>query len=137
MNNLTFNYLVTAPQARSIADSGCTSHFIGANTPCTKKIAIANGILVGLPNGANMQATHTALLLFPQLSLAARHASISPALHNRALISIGKICENGFAATFSKDDLTLVKQNVIINDERDVSNGLYYINLVPRLQPTV
>ena len=80
MNNLTFNSLGTSPQTQAIADPGCTSHFLGANTPCTDKIATLNGILAGLRNGANMQATHTALLLFPQISLAARRANIFPAL---------------------------------------------------------
>ena len=80
MNNLNFNSVLTAPQTQSISNSGCTSHFLGANTPYTDKIATTNGILVGLPNGANMQATHTALILFPQLSIAACRAKIFPAL---------------------------------------------------------
>ena len=92
MSNLTSNYLVTAPQNRAISDSSCTSHFLGANTPCTKKIAITNGILVGLPSGANMQAMHTALIPFPKLSLTNRRTNIIPALQNLALIPIGKIC---------------------------------------------
>ena len=54
MNNLTFNCLVNAPQTRAIANSGCPSHFLGANTPCINKITTSNGILIGLPNGANM-----------------------------------------------------------------------------------
>ena len=93
MINLTFNSLVTAPQTRAIADSGCTINLLGANTPCTDKIATTNGILVGFPNGANMQATHTSLLLSPQLSLAARRAKIFPVLQNRVLISITKLYE--------------------------------------------
>ena len=92
MNNLTFNSLVAAPQTRATADSGYTSHFLGANTPCTKKLATTNGILVGLPDGANMQAMHTTLLPFTQLSLAACRANIFPALQNRALISIRQLC---------------------------------------------
>ena len=89
MKNLTFNSLVTSPQTRAISDSGCTSHFLGANNTCTNKIATTNGILVGLPGGDNTQATHTALLPFPQISLAALRANIFPVLQNRALISTG------------------------------------------------
>ena len=81
-----------------------------------------------------MQATHTALLPLPQLSLA---TNIFLALHNRALIPIGQLCDNGFSATFSKDHITLVKQYITITGERDTNNGLYYINLAPRAQPTV
>ena len=137
MNNLIVNDLVTAPQTRAIADSGCTIHFLGANNPCTNTLATTNGILVGLTNGASMQGTHTTLLLFPQLSLVARRANIFPALHNRALIAIGQMCNNGFSSTFSKDHLTLVKQDITITGERNTINGLYYIDLTLCSQPIV
>ena len=71
--------------------------------------------------------------MFPQLSLVNRRANIFPDLQNRALISISQLCDNGFAVTFSKNHLALVKQNVAIIGERDASNGLYYINLAPIL----
>ena len=129
MNNLTFNSLVTAPQTRAISESGCKSHFLGANTPCTNKIATTNGIVVGLPYGANIQATHTALLLFPQLSLAARRANIFPDFQNQALISIRQLCDDGLSATFSKNHLTLVKQYITITGKRDTRNVIYYIDL--------
>ena len=131
MNNLIFNYLVTASQTRAITDSGCTIHFLGANTPCTNKLATTNGILVGFPDGSNMQAMHTALLPFPQLSLAARRANIFPALQNRSLISIGQLCDDGFFATFRKEHLTLVKQDITITGNRNTSNGIYHIDLAP------
>ena len=85
MNNLTFNSLVTSPQTRAISYSGCTSYFLGANTPCTNKISTINGIRVCLHNGANMQATHTALLPLPHLSLTDPRANIFPALQNIVL----------------------------------------------------
>ena len=137
MNNLTFNSLVTAPQTRDIADSGCTSHFLGANTPCTDKIVTTNGILGGLPNGANMQsnAYRTATVL-PSLPRRPPRQHF-PALQNRALISIGQICDDGFPATFSKYHLTLVKQDITITGKRNTINGLYYIDLAPCSQPTV
>ena len=137
MKNLTFKSLVTSTQTRAITNSGCTSHLLGANTPCTDKIATTNGILVGLPNGANMQATHTALLLFPQLSLADPRANISLGLQNRVLISIGQLCDDGFFSTFRKDHLTLVKKDITITGNRDANNGLYYTNLASCSQPTV
>ena len=137
MNSLRFNYLVTAHQIRAISHSGCTSHFLGANTTCTNKLATTYGILFGLPDGANMQATHTALLPFPQLSLAALRANSFPALQNQALISIGKLFGDGFSATFSKYHLTLVKQDITITGKRNTINGLYYIDLAPCSQPTV
>ena len=131
MNSLRFNYLVTAHQIRAISHSGCTSHFLGANTPCTNKLATKNGIIAGLPDGASMQETHTPLLPFTQLSLAARRANIFSALQNRALISIGQLCDDGLSATFRNDHLALVKQDIPITGERNTRNGLYYIDLAP------
>ena len=84
-----------------------------------------------------MQATHTALLPFPKLSLAARCANLFSALQNLELISTGRLCDDGFAATFSKDHLTLVKQNFTITGGRNSSNSLYYIDLDPCPKPTV
>ena len=88
MKILTFNSIFTAPQTIAIAASGFTRHFLGANTPCTERLATKNGILVGLTDGASMQETHTALLLFPKLSLAARRANTFPALQSRALTTV-------------------------------------------------
>ena len=84
-----------------------------------------------------MQVTHTAVLQSPQVSLAALRANNFPALHNRALISIGQLYNGGFSATFIKDHLTLVKQEITIIGKRDTRNGLYNINLAPRSQPAV
>ena len=84
-----------------------------------------------------MQATHTALRRFPQLSLAALRANSFPALQNQALISIGQLCKNGFADTFRKDHLTSVKQKFTITSDRDTSSRLYYIDLAPRPQPNL
>ena len=79
---------------------------------------------------------HTALLLFPQLSIDACRVNIIPDLHKRALISIRQLCDDDFTATFSKDHLTLVRQNVTITGDCDANNGQYYIDLAPLPKPT-
>ena len=84
-----------------------------------------------------MQAAHTALLPFPQLSLDACRGNIFPGLKNLALISIGQLCDDGFSAAFSKDHLTLVKQDITITGKRDTRNVLYYIYLNTCSQHTV
>jgi hypothetical protein len=54
-----------------VADSGCTSHFLCMDSPCTSLQPVSDSIFVMLPNGDCIQATHTALLPLPQLPLAA------------------------------------------------------------------
>jgi hypothetical protein len=61
----------TTRTSTAITDSGCTGHFLQANSPCLNKTPTSNGIRVLLPNGSTIQATHTALLGMPNLLIAA------------------------------------------------------------------
>jgi hypothetical protein len=50
---------------------GCTGHFLKTDSPCVEKTATTAGINVRLPNGSVITSTHTALLDFPALPIAA------------------------------------------------------------------
>ena len=76
-----------------------------------------------------MQSTHTALLSFPQLPLAARRAHVFPSLQNKALLSIGQICNSNFTAVFHDGQVRLRNEYTTITGQRDPSTGLYYIDL--------
>ena len=76
-----------------------------------------------------MQSTHTALLTFPQLLLAARRAHVFPALQNKALLSIGQFCDSNFTAVFCEGQVKLSNEDTTITGQRDPSTGLYYIDL--------
>ena len=82
--------------ATAVADSGTTGNFICVNTPCSNKIKVNNGTIVGMPDGNTIQATHTASLdlthLGIDLPLQALKASIFPGLQ-RPLISLGIFCD--------------------------------------------
>ena len=76
-----------------------------------------------------MQSTHTALLTFPQLLLAARRAHVFLALQNKALLSIGQFCDSNFTAVFRKGQVRLSDEDTTINGKQDPITGLYYIDL--------
>ena len=114
---------------RAIVDSVCTSHFIGPDKPCVNKVPIEQGISVRLPNGETLQSTHTALLPFPQLPLAARRAHVFPALQNKSLLSICQLCDSNFTPVFHDSQFQLSNYDTTITCQRDPSakytrNGL-------------
>ena len=129
--------LTLVPNTLAIVNSGCTSHFLGPTTPCTNKSSTSNGVLVGLPNGSSIRASHTALLPFPQLPFGARQSNIFPALGERNLISIGQICDHGFSALFTAKDVSLVSPTATLKGTRNTNNGLYYMDLQCANQPPV
>ena len=92
--------LTLVPNTLVIVNSVCTSHFLGLTTPCINKSSSSNVILVGLPNGSSIRASHTTPLPFPQIPFGARQSNIFPALGEHNLISIGQLCDHGFSALF-------------------------------------
>ena len=76
-----------------------------------------------------MQSTHTALLPFPQLLLAARRAHVFPALQNKALLSIGQFCDINFTAVFCEGQVKLRNDDTTITGQIYPITGLYYIDI--------
>ena len=68
-----------------------------------------------------MQSTHTALLPFPQLPLAARRAHVFPALPEKALLSIGQFCDSKFTAVFHDGQVQLSNDDTTITGQREPS----------------
>ena len=84
---------------------------------------------VGLPNGATIQASHTALLPIagplPPLSLKARQAHVFPGLTGKSLVSIGQLCDDGYDAIFTATHVKLVKDGATtVVGAREPTNGL-------------
>jgi hypothetical protein len=79
-----------------IVDAGCTGHFLLINAPCRNKINSEHPLRVTLPNGDTMDSSHTAALDIPELSEAASVAHVFPAMANNALLSVGKIFNEGY-----------------------------------------
>ena len=123
--------------SHAIAESGCTNHFLGSNTPYKHKQTIAHGLTFGFPNGQTICSTHTSLLPLPKTPHGVIQAHVFPALKHKALISIGQLCDHGFKAIFNDTTVQLANPDTTITGTRDLSNGLYFIDLRRPADPVV
>ena len=75
---------------------------------------------------------------FLHLSLATCQARIFPSLCNKALLSIGQLCNDGFLVVFDQHHVTAFKANQLsFSGNRDPKNGLYHVDLPPTLSPPI
>ena len=73
---------------------------------------------------------HTALLSYPDLPLQAQKAYIFTGL-NKALVSIGTLCDHGCEATFNDKPVRILNKQsgkVIMKGTRDTRTNLYMLN---------
>jgi hypothetical protein len=115
----------------ALVDSGCTGHFLLPNAPCLDKKVTTNPLTVRFTNGKTMKSTHTAVLDIPELSKAATAVHIFAAMENNSLLSVGKLCDEGYSILFSINEVTIMysTQNIIMKESRDSTTGLWRINL--------
>ena len=120
------------------ADSGCTSHFICEDTPCTNKKLTQNSIIVSTPNGSTMTASHSADInlnhLISDLPPQATKATILPSL-KQPLLSLGQFCDAGSNVLLTKQHVYLQPQDIPLPRQatsigtRNPVNGLWDIPL--------
>ena len=133
-NNMIHSPLVPTSSASGVLDSGCTSTLLTPHTPSINKTPTLNGLRVGIPNGHVMTASHDAELhpncLPIPLNRAARKASVLPHLQ-KALISLGQLCDNGCEYVILDKHYARVVQAGItsIIGLRDPSTGLWLVDL--------
>jgi hypothetical protein len=115
----------------SIVNSGCTGHFLLVNAPCLKKIKSRTPLMVRLPNGATMESSHTSDLDIPKLNAASSKAHVLPGMAHHSLISVGKLCDEGYIVTFKQDIVTIFNSEYskMLSGPRDANTGLWRINL--------
>jgi hypothetical protein len=129
MNSMVKNN-TTPRTSTAIADSGCTGHFLQINSSCLNKTPTSNRLCVLLPDGKNIQATHTALVNMPDLPIAAGQAHIFPQLKHNALSSFSQFCDHGCTALLTSTDIQiLVNSTTIIRGSRKQTTGLWTIDL--------
>ena len=63
----------------------------------------------------------------PQLILSARCIHILPVIKDFCLISVVKLCDDGFAVNFNTKNVFLRKLNDVLTGYRDATTGLYLI----------
>jgi hypothetical protein len=112
-------------------DSGCTGHFLLVNAPCLNKVKSRTPLTVRLPNVATMESSHTAELDIPELNDAASKGHVFPGMANHSLLSVGKLCDEGYIVTFKHASVTVCnsQESQILNGSGDLDTGLWRINL--------
>jgi hypothetical protein len=112
-------------------DYGCTGHFLLANAPRLNKVKSQNPLTVRLPNGATMEPTHTAALDIIELNKAASIAHVFRGMANHSLLSVGKLCNEGYTVTFRNESVIICNSQElqILKGARDSYTGLWRINL--------
>jgi hypothetical protein len=78
-----------------------------------------------------MESSRTAELNIPELNAAASVAHVSPEMANHSLISVGKLCNEGYIITFRNVSVTICdpQEFQILGGARDLDTGLWCINL--------
>ncbi len=101
---------MTSIKAWAILDSGATSNFLTTNALVTNVQPADKPLVVQLPNGAQVQSTHTCLLNLPMLPAAAQQAHIVPGLALHSLVSVVTLTNPGCKVHFTKIGCTITHQ---------------------------
>ena len=114
----------------AVLDTGVTGHYLTLDSLCDNKQQAVHTISIQMPNGEIITPTHTALLSHQDLPLQAQKGHIFPGL-NKALLSIGKLCDNGCEATFNDKSVRILSKwsgKFIMKGTRDPHTNLYMLN---------
>jgi hypothetical protein len=78
-----------------------------------------------------MESLHTAELDIPEFNAAAYKAHVFPVMANHSLISVGKLCDEGYIVTFKRASVIICDSEKlpIFSGPRALSTGLWRINL--------
>ena len=93
---------IVPPSTKAIADTGSTGNYLSLEASYYTDMKVADPpIEVILPDGSEIQSTHTALLNIPSLPIKAREAHLFPTLSSGSLISMGLFCDQGCEVKFT------------------------------------
>jgi hypothetical protein len=79
-----------------------------------------------LPNSATMESSHTAELDIPKLNAAASKAHVLPVMEHHSLLSVEKLCDEGYIVTFKQASATICdsEKSQILSGPQDLDTGL-------------
>jgi hypothetical protein len=102
------------------------------------KVVSLNRLTVRLPNGATMESSRTADLDIPELNAAASKAHVFPGMAHHSLLSVGKLCDEGYIVTLRRDTVTICNSDnaKLLSGPRDDTTGLCRINLKQTIKHT-
>jgi hypothetical protein len=78
-----------------------------------------------------MESYHTTELDIPKMNTAASKAYFPPGMAHHSLLSVGKLCDEGYIVTFKQVTVTICdsEKSQILSGPRDLNTGLWRINL--------
>ena len=121
------------PITIGIADSGCSDHYAATNADVKNIRPAQKKIKVMLPNGENIESSHTAQLNISNIPAPAQVCHLFPAMKDKILISLGKLCDNDMEIKLTKTNTYVYdqdhKEQPIIIGNRNTTNGMWYLNL--------
>ena len=111
LNNLYYvvNPYTSHSNASAIADTGASGHYLKAEALRDLVSQPVAPIQVKQPNGQILHYTKGFRLALATLPEEAREAHILPGLSHISLVSIVKLCDSGFEATFSQHNMAVTK----------------------------
>ena len=118
----------------AVADTGTTGHYLTLDLSCNNKQQAVHPLPIQMPNGEIIMSTRKALLSHQDLPIKARKSHVSPGL-NKALLSIGTLCDHGCESTFNDKYVHILNKwsgKVIMKGTRDPRTNVYMLNLTQR-----
>ena len=115
-------------------DTGTTGHDLNLDLPCDNKKLAVNPLPICMPSREIITSRHTAILSKQDLSVQAQKAHLFTEL-NKALLSIGTLCDHGHQATFDDKSVLILNKGsgkLIMKGTRYPSSNLYMLNLTQR-----
>ena len=111
MNTAHTGQTINNAQHHAILDTGCTAHTLRADAPVLHSNPSAPKQVVGTPTGDTMISTASALIQNSNFPIEARQAHIYPKLAYKSLLSVGQLCDSGYAAVFKKNNVSIIKED--------------------------
>ena len=114
----------------AILDSGATSHFLVTAAPTSDVSPATSPLKVTIPDGSQVQSTHTCKLAIPELPEQARLGHIIPGLASHSLLSVVKLCNAGCEVSFTKIDCTVkYRGRTVLKGYKCSKTGLWMVPL--------
>jgi len=116
----------------AIADAGATAHFAIPGAPVINKKIATTPLIINLPDGEQLQSSHTCELNIPWLPRAARNAHILPGLKHTSLISIKVLCDAGCKVSYDDERCKVYFKNKLVwHGGREPTTQLWVLPLCP------
>ena len=129
--NVSENYICSRNNA--ITDSGCTNHYICVDTPHNNIQRCSDGIIVQQPDGRTMRATNACNIAVDHLQPAVTRDTFFLGIKNKALLSLGQLCNNGCEIHMTPTNIYIYIYNntdatLSLKGNRDASTKMWTIN---------